>query len=51
MRRKVTLSFEQGVWNEFQIHCIRSNNVPSYLIEAYMERVVKDGKKSDRKGN
>jgi len=42
-KRKVTVSFDDKVWKDYQVYCFKSNprKIPSYELEKYMRYKLK----------
>lgn len=46
MKKKVTLSIEEGIYNKFQALCNKKGIILSKQVEFFMEKEIKEGNKN-----
>lgn len=45
MKIKVTISLREEVWKNYQKYCKENDLIPSYEIQRFMKRKIKEDKK------
>lgn len=43
MKNKVTISLRKDIWEKYQIYCRNNDLIPSYEIQKFMRKKLKNG--------